>query len=70
MQRYNSLIDKSADVKQSNNEKDKNENYQDAQYFRAGSPTGDDLDKVSVPSELSEDVWGELPKYQYLKYQE
>ena len=23
----------------------------------------DQIDKVSVPSDLSEDVWGELPKY-------
>ena len=31
---------------------------------------GQEIDKVSVPSQLSEDVWGEVPRYQYLRYQE
>lgn len=30
----------------------------------------DELTKVSVPSDLSDDVWGELPKFNYLKHQE
>ena len=29
-----------------------------------------EIDKESVPSELSEDLWGELPKYHHHKYQE
>ena len=31
---------------------------------RQFSPNRDD-EKVSVPSEISDDMWGELPKYQY-----
>jgi hypothetical protein len=26
------------------------------------------IDKVSVPSDISEDMWGELPKYQQRLY--
>ena len=30
----------------------------------------DDVDNVSVPSGISDDMWGEIPKYQYLVHQQ
>lgn len=35
-----------------------------------GKRDDDQKTRVSVPSDLSEDVWGELPKFNYIKYQE
>ena len=29
-----------------------------------------DIDQISVPSDLSEDLWGEVPKYEAIKNQE
>ena len=35
-----------------------------------GKREDDQMTRVSVPSDLSEGVWGELPKFNYIKYQE
>ena len=34
------------------------------------SPNLDHRDDLSIPSDLSEDLWGELPRYQALKLKE
>ena len=35
-----------------------------------GRVEDDEDDKVSVPSAISEDMWGEIPKYQAMKEKE
>ena len=41
-----------------------------AEAVKRNDESTQDIDQISVPSELSEDMWGELPRYQYQKHLE
>ena len=45
-------------------------NYQDKSLNLILSPKDDKSDKISVPSDLSQDLWGELPRHNYRKFLE
>jgi len=60
----------SSQLNTKNSLRDKEKEFADLRVKMGQKKSPDKTEVESVPSDLSDDMWGELPKYQYQKYLE